>query len=1039
MESRQCLCLLALVNFILLQLFTYCSSSTHNDLGVLLSFKSFITKDPLSALSSWNAHGNNASSGIHGLCGWTGVTCSGHHPGRITALRLRGLDLVGTISPQLGNLTHLRVLDLSDNKLEGDIPPSLAYCFALRKLNLSTNFLSGTIPSTMSHLSKLVVLNIGKNNISGFIPSSFANLTVLAMFSIFNNYVHGEIPPWLGNFTRLTYLNIAFNMMSGHVPPVLSKLAYLENIYTEVNNLHGSIHPSLFNMSRLEAFNVGSNKLSGSLPPDMGFTLPNLRGFSAFYNNFEGQIPASLANISLLERFIIHGNRFQGRIPPNIGTNGLLTVFEVGKNELQATGPRDWDFLTSLVNCSNLIYFNIQLNNLSGILPNTISNLSQELQGFSVGENSITGHIPAGLGRYYKLRTLGFAENLFTGTIPSDIGKLCNLHELFLYQNRLYGEIPSALGNITQVNLFLLSDNYLEGGIPTTLGNLSMLNSFDISNNILNGLIPQEVISISSLTQTFDLSSNALSGPIPPQIRMMVNVGTIDLSSNKLSGDIARELGSCLELQFLYLQDNFLEGQIPRDLSALKGLQVLDLSANNLSGPIPEFLERFQELRMLNLSFNHLSGPVPDRAIFTNASALSLTGNINLCGGPLYLHLPACPSQPPNSLAWHASLKKLIFCVVGGFFFVLVCTSVCYYVNKLRTKPVSGNRDQGSTFFIHQRISYAELYVATNSFSSQNLIGRGNFSSVYKGMLPNGIHSISVAVKILDLQRQGGSSSFMSECNILKRVRHRKLVKVITVCDSLDHNGDEFRALVLEFISNGSLDKWLHPDLGVENSEDSLRMLSHVRKLSIALDVAEALEYLHHHTYPSIVHCDIKPSNILLDDDMTAHVADFGLAKVMSAETSGQYLSETSVGIKGTIGYVAPEYGLGAEISVEGDVFSYGVLLLEILTGRRPTDASTHDATSLPKFVEKLYPDKLLEIMGDSMPRYNEIETQEIVDLFIAPISRLGLACCRDSPRQRMNMGEVVKELSNIKKACESRINPRQVPNMQSSITAPLI
>ncbi|CAL4992840.1 unnamed protein product [Urochloa decumbens] len=1027
MESLR---LLALLNFIFLQLFTCtCSSSTYNDLRILLSFKSFITKDPLSALSSWNAHSNNTSNGTHGFCEWSGVTCSGHlSSGRVTALRLKGLGLVGTISPQLGNLTHLRVLDLSDNKLEGDIPPSIAYCFALRKLNLSTNFLSGTIPSTVGHLSNLVVLNIDKNNISGLVPSSFANLSALTKFSIFNNYVHGNIPPWLGNLTRLTYLNVARNMMIGHVPPVLSKLAYLEMIYIGSNNLQGSIHPSLFNMSHLEVFNVGSNQLSGSLPPDMGFTLPNLRDFSAYYNNFEGQIPASLANISHLGRFILHGNRFRGRIPPNIGMNGLLTVFELGKNELEATGSRDWDFVTSLVNCSNLIYFNIQLNNLSGILPNTISNLSQELQEFLLGGNNIAGNIPAGIGRYYKLRTLEFADNLFTGTIHSDIGKLCNLHQLLLFQNRLHGKIPTSLGNITQVNLFILSTNYLEGGIPTTLANLSMLNSFGISNNLLSGLIPQEVICISSLTEMFDLSGNALSGP-PLQISKLVNVVTIDLSSNKLSGDVPKEVGSCLELQFLYLQDNFFDGQIPNELNALQGLQVLDLSANNLSGPIPEFLEKFQDLRILNLSFNHLSGPVPNNAIFTNASALSLTGNIKLCGGPVFLHLPACSSLPPNSLARHALLDKLIFSFVGGICFVLVCTSVCYYVKKLKTNSASGNPDQGSTILsvIYQRISYAELYAATDSFSSQNLIGRGSFSSVYKGTLPSGIHSISVAVKVLDLRRKGGSSIFMSECNILKRTRHRKLVKVITVCDSLDHNGDEFRALVLEFISNGSLNKWLHP--GIEDSENNLGMLSPLLRLSIALDVAEALEYLHHRTYPSIVHCDIKPSNILLDDDMTAHVADFGLAKMMSAEMSGEFLSESSVGIKGTIGYVAPEYGMGTEISTEGDVFSYGVLLLEILTGRRPTHASTHDATSLPKFVEKSYPDKLLEIMGDSMPSYDGIETQEMVDLFVAPVSRLGLACCRDSPRQRMNMGEVVKELSNIKKACETGFNPNQEPN----------
>ena len=191
--------------------------------------------------------------------------------------------------------------------------------------------------------------------------------------------------------------------------------------------------------------------------------------------------------------------------------------------------------------------------------------------------------------------------------------------------------------------------------------------------------------------------------------------------------------------------------------------------------------------------------------------------------------------------------------------------------------------------------------MVTNSFSTENLVGHGSFSGVYKGILPCDGHSIDVPVKVLDLRQQGASQSFIAECNALKRIKHRKLVKVITVCDSLDHNGDEFKALVLEFVSNGSLDIWLHP------SSVSMDKISLEQRLSIALDIAEALEYLHHHINPSIAHCDIKPSNILLDEDMTAHLGDFGLANVMNVGAIGQSLGESSsVVLKGTIGYLAP-------------------------------------------------------------------------------------------------------------------------------------
>ncbi|VAH08889.1 unnamed protein product [Triticum turgidum subsp. durum] len=983
------------------------STSTVDDLPALLSFKSLITKDPLGALSSW-AINSTSNGSTHGFCSWTGVECSSAHPGHVAALRLQGLGLSGAISPFLGNLSRLRALDLSDNKLEGQIPPSLGNCFALRRLNLSVNSLSGPIPPAMGNLSKLVVLAIGSNNISGTIPPSFADLATVTVFSIVKNHVHGQIPPWLGNLTALNDLNMGRNIMSGHVPPALSKLINLRVLTVAINNLQGLIPPVLFNMSSLEYLNFGSNQLSGSLPQDIGFRLSNLKKFSVFYNKFEGQIPASLSNISSLEHLSLHGNRFRGRIPSNIGQSGRLTVFEVGNNELQATESRDWDFLTSLANCSSLSLVNLQLNNLSGILPNSIGNLSQKLEGLRAGGNQIAGHIPTGIGRYYKLAILEFADNCFTGTIPSDIGKLSNLKELSLFQNRYYGEIPSSIGNLSQLNLLSLSTNNLEGSIPATFGNLTELISLDLSSNLLSGQIPEEVMSISTLALSLNLSNNLLDGPISPHVGQLVNLAIMDLSSNKLSGAIPNTLGSCVALQFLHLKGNLLHGQIPKELMALRGLEELDLSNNNLSGPVPEFLESFQLLKNLNLSFNHLSGLVPDKGIFSNASAVSLTSNDMLCGGPVFFHFPRCPYPAPDKPARHKLIRILVFTVAGAFILLCVSIAIRCYIRKSRGDARQGQENSPEMF---QRISYAELHLATDSFSVENLVGHGSFGSVYKGTFGSGANLITAAVKVLDVQRQGATRSFISECNALKRIRHRKLVKVITVCDSLDNSGSQFKALVLEFIPNGSLDKWLHP-----STEDEFRTPNLMQRLNIALDVAEALEYLHHHIDPPIVHCDVKPSNILLDDDMVAHLGDFGLAKIIKAEESRQSLADQScsAGIKGTIGYLAPEYGTGTEISVEGDVYSYGVLLLEMLTGRRPTDPFFNDTTNLPKYVEMACPGNLLEIMDVNI-RCNQ-EPQAALELFAAPVSRLGLACCRGSARQRIKMGDVVKELGVIKR-----------------------
>lgn len=366
------------------------------------------------------------------------------------------------------------------------------------------------------------------------------------------------------------------------------------------------------------------------------------------------------------------------------------------------------------------------------------------------------------------------------------------------------------------------------------------------------------------------------------------------------------------------------------------------------------------------------------------------------------------PVPAPDKLASHKLIHILVFALVGGFILLGVCIATCCYIKKSRG---DAGQVQETLPEMFQRMSYAELHLATDSFSVENLVGRGSFGSVYKGTFGSGANLITAAVKVLDVQRQGATRSFISECNALKRIRHRKLVKVITVCDSLDHSGSQFKALVLEFIPNGSLDKWLHP-----STEGEFQTPSLMQRLNIALDVAEALEYLHHHIDPPIVHCDVKPSNILLDDNMVAHLGDFGLAKIIRAEESSQSLTgqSSSVGIKGTIGYLAPEYGMGTEISVEGDVYSYGVLLLEMLTGRRPTDPFFNDTTNLPKYVEMACPGNLLEIMDVNI-RCNQ-EPKATLELFAAPVAKLGLACCRGPARQRIRMSDVVRELGAIKR-----------------------
>lgn len=233
------------------------------------------------------------------------------------------------------------------------------------------------------------------------------------MLSIADNCVNGRIPPWIGNMTNLTDLNIAGNVFHGYGPSNIAGLTNLLALSLSGNKLQGVFPLELFNITSLEIMYIGLNMLSGSLPMDIGSKLPNLVVLSTIYNQFEGSIPDSLSNISKLEYLQLHGNKFHGRIPPNIGSSGTITRLNLGNNILEAKTPNDWDFLTSLTNCSELVTLDLQLNSLSGFIPSTLVNLSQELIWIGLGGNQIFGTIPAGIGRFRKLTVLELAGNFF--------------------------------------------------------------------------------------------------------------------------------------------------------------------------------------------------------------------------------------------------------------------------------------------------------------------------------------------------------------------------------------------------------------------------------------------------------------------------------------------------------------------------------------------------------------------------------------------------------------------------------------------------
>ncbi|CAN1766522.1 Probable LRR receptor-like serine/threonine-protein kinase At3g47570 [Linum perenne] len=1042
------------------------AGENNTDRFSLLEFKKGITDDQDGVLNSWN-------DSFH-LCVWPGITCNKQQ--RVISISLPARKLTGTLSQHIGNFTFLQSINLINNSFHGQIPNQIGNLRQLQTLNLTGNFLTGEIPANLTRCSELRIVHVAANSLEGKLPEDIGSLSKLQVFRMGTNHLTGRIPASLGNFSQLFEFAVPYNNLVGEIPETVGQLPRIKNFIVGVNQLNGTIPLSLYNSSTLATLVLIYNQFQGMIPEDIGFTLPNLKAYANSKNWMSGKIPQSLCNASQLEIINMNRNSFTGRIPTCYGSLAKLSSLHVAVNNLGTNSSGDFEFMTGLANCSQLQGIGVGSNNLGGSLPNSIGNLSVHVNLLEFDYNQVIGTIPDGMENLVNLIMVDLSGNLLTGKIPDYVGKLQSLQGLLLSGNRLSGQIPSSFGNLSMLNRLNISNNRLEGVIPSSLGRCRQLNLLDISANKIRGEIPEQVFNLSSLSNGLYISRNSLEGQLPDEIGNLINVAVLDLSDNSLTGGIPSTIGDCKGLKALYMQSNSFNGSIPAALASLQGVGEMDLSRNNFTGEIPSGLQNIQALQRLNLSFNDLQGEVPNKGVFANASGISVMGNDLLCGGVLELQLQKCPTATTKQKRV-ATIKLTLIIVLPSLAFLFL-SGILYQYKLWRSRKQSCVRDSVLSQFT--MVSYKDLHQGTNGFSPENVIGSGGFGTVYKGMLDQ-MGQTPIAVKVMNLQENIAHKSLLAECNALKNLRHRNLVRLLTYCSSLDHKGNDFKALVFELMPNGSLEDWLH--------SSGHGVLSLIQRLNILVDVASALHYLHDLCGTPIVHCDLKPSNVLLDADLVAHIGDFGLARMISSSNSSSGNETSTIGMKGTIGYaptgeqnqnqalivfllhfyvvkyfassVGPfmhaEYGMGMAASKEGDVYSYGILVLEMLTGKRPTNEMFKDGMNLRDFVKASSHDGITSVLDPSMTipqatvrdrrlaRNREANDDDEIQTVVSDLAEsakeclvslleIGEGCSTDLAGERMKTADIARKMTSVRDTFVAATTIRMHRPLQGSL-----
>lgn len=933
------------------------------EMDQLLLIKSSFS-DPLNSLSSWNSSLS--------VCKWVGVSCDKFS--HVSKIELSGKNLSGRIPATIFQLPFVESIDLSDNKLFGEIPSDLSSCLLLKFLNLSNN------------------------NFTGQIPRGFRN-PLLETFDLSNNMLSGEIPEDIGLFSGLKHLDLGGNILKGGIPKSITNMTNLEFFTLASNQLSGEIPKELGLLKSLQWIYLGYNNFTGGIPKEIG-ELRFLYHLDLVYNNLTSEIPSSLGNLTNLQFLFLYGNKLNGSIPPTIFTLKNLISLDLSINCLHGEIPEEISML------KNLEILHLFSNNFTGKIPKSLSVLPK-LSVLQLWSNKFSGKIPENLGRFNNLTVMDLSSNKLSGKIPESVCYSGRLFKLILFSNSIQGGIPKSLGFCKSLQRVRLQNNRLSGELPPGFTQFPLLNYLDISGNNIFGRIDTLKWSMPELRmlnmarnrfsgklpdwfgskklENLDLSENGFSGNIPKNIGKIPELVELKFSQNKLSGEIPYEISLCKKLVSIDLSHNQLTGKIPASLSDMPVLGFLDLSVNQLIGEIPKRLGNVGSLVQVNVSYNHFHGSLPLTGAFIAINPGAVSGN-HLCGGHKISGLPPCRSAKMPLFFW------ILISFLTAIFVTFALAAFIFFVTKMRKEDllVLGGLDSFDgkwelRFFDHQASKSISMKDISYSINEKNLICNGNLGALYKGK--SSTRNIQFVAKIFS-----DNNPIMMDINwrnleeIVPKIHHPNIVKILGACRS-----GKGGILIFEYVE------------GTDLSEAIRGSTSWAQRKKVAIGVARALRYLHGCSSATIRVGNIYSRKIIVDNKGEARLR-LNLPLLLCIENKC-FISSA---------YAAPESVDSKIITDKTDMYGFGLLLIELLTGKKPTDPRFGVHESIVEWARYCYSDCHLDMWVDPTIKNDAIKNsnnQLVETMFLA------LNCTANDPAARPCASEVAKALEFIGKS----------------------